>query len=325
MIGKAHSQLSILDSAFNKRKKHSRSDDLLRKIDDFVDWRQLEKEIEPLYKPSKRGRPSKPIIYMLKIIFLQYLYNLSDPGLEDALIDRLSFQRFVGLRFDDEIPDFSTIWRFRERLVRADILDKLFDRIVGMLEERHLILHRGTLIDATIVSASRRKKNKDKQEKTSRQQDSDASGTVKGKKAYYGYKGHIGMDQQSAIIRKAEFTTASVHDSDMYDSLVSGDERSVYADKAYSKKERKQQMRKQGIYYGILDKGYRAHPLSNKQKKKNKQKSLVRNAVERVFAHFKNLYGYRRVRYVNKARNKLQFLFLCMIYDIRRGLALTAA
>jgi IS5 family transposase len=323
MIGKPKSQLSILDSAFNKRKKQSRSDDLLRKIERFVDWHRLEKEVVQVYKPSKRGRPTIPIIYMLKILFLQYLYNLSDPALEDALIDRLSFQRFVGFGFDEDIPNFSTIWRFRERLIKANILDNLFNLIVEMLDEKGFVLRKGTLVDATIVNASRKYNNKKKTPNA--QQDTDANTTAKGNKSYYGYKGHVGVDYQSGIIRKAQFTPANVHDSDVYDELVSGDESSVFADKAYSKKKRKQKMRKEGVYYGILDKGYRDHPLSGSQKKSNKKKSKVRNAVERVFAHLKNLYGYRRVRYVNKARNKLQFMFLCMIYNIRRGLALSGA
>ena len=323
MIGNPKSQLSILDSAFNKRKKQSRTDNLLNKIDRFVDWRRLENEVVQVYKSSKRGRPTIPIIYMLKILFIQFLYNLSDPALEDALIDRLSFQRFVGFGFDEEIPNFSTIWRFRERLIKADILDTLFDKIIAMLEERKLVLRKGTLIDATIVHAARKPNKKDKGK--SAQQDTDAAATVKGKKSYYGYKGHIGVDQQSKIIRKAEFTAANVHDSTMYDTMVSGDEASVFADKAYSKKERKQTMRKQGVYYGILDKGYRDHPLSASQKRLNKKKSKVRNSVEHVFAQFKNIYGYRRVRYVNRERNRLQFMFLCMIYNVRRGLAFSGS
>lgn len=323
MIGSPKSQLSILDSAFNKRNKQSRTDNLLKKINQFVDWQRLVQEVVQVYSPSKRGRPTVPIVYMLKILFLQFLYNLSDPSLEDALIDRLSFQRFVGFGFDEEIPNFSTIWRFRERLIKADILDKLFELIIAMLEEKQLILRKGTLIDATIVKAARKpgKKGKDK----SAQQDTDAAATVKGKKNYYGYKGHIGVDQGSDIIRKADFTAANVHDSTMYDTMVSGDEASVFADKAYSKQERKRKMRKQGVYCGILDKGYRDHPLSARQKKRNKKNSRVRNAVERVFAQLKNIYGYRRVRYVNKERNRLQFMFLCMIYNVRRGLALSGA
>ena len=136
MIGRPKSQLSILDSVFNTRRKRSRSDKFLEQIDELVDWKLLEKETEPLYKLSRRGRPTVPIIYSLKWLFLQYLYKLSDRQLEDASIDRLYFQRFLGISFEEEIPDFTTIWRFRERLAKCGVLEKLFGHIINMLEEK---------------------------------------------------------------------------------------------------------------------------------------------------------------------------------------------
>jgi len=135
MIGKANSQISILDSVFNRRTKQSRTDQLLKKINDFVNWDELVETCKVIYKDSKRGRPTTPIEFSIKSLFLQYLYNLSDPALEDALIDRLSFQKFLGISFDTEIPDFTTIWRFRERLVKANIYDKLFELIVADLHD----------------------------------------------------------------------------------------------------------------------------------------------------------------------------------------------
>jgi len=336
MIGRAKSQLSLLDSVFNKRKKRCRQDELLGRINQYVDWRPLVQACQRLFKKSKRGRPSIPIEYSLKCLFLQFLYSLSDPGLEDALIDRLSFQRFLGVNAEEELPDFTTIWRFRERLVKAKLHDQIFEMLLHQLEKENLILRRGTLIDATIVQASRRPRKQDSasneeneqteteaNHRTSCQRDLHASHTRKGKKRYYGYKGHISMDQGSAIIRKKVFTTASVHDSQIRDDLICGDERSIFADKAYPDDNHKRLMRKNGVFYGILDKGRRNRPLSKSQKKKNKQKSKVRNAVERPFAHFKHLYQFTRVRYVNLDRNDLHFTFLCMIYNIRRGIVLS--
>jgi IS5 family transposase len=329
MIGTQKSQLSLLDSAFNTRTKRSRADKLLKKIDTFVEWKNLESICNGMYKDSKRGRPSLPIIVALKCLVLQYLYNLSDPALEDALIDRLSFQRFLGISFDSEIPDFTTIWRFRERLIKADLLDEIFTSILEQLDKRNLILRKGTLVDATLVQAARKKiKNKRAGESAGTkesQKDYDASGTQKGGTYYYGYKGHIATDEGSNIIRRRRFTTASVHDSKEFNNLVCGDERSVFADKAYADNKVKRNMREKGIYYGIMDKGRRGRPkLSTKQKKTNTWKKKVRNAVERPFAHFKKHMGFRSVRYVNLQRNELHFTFLCMIHNIRRGIALTA-
>jgi len=329
MIGKQKSQLSLLDSAFSARTKRSRTDKLLHDIDNYVNWDSLEFICMRMYKDTNRGRPSLPIVFGLKCLILQYLYDLSDPALEDALIDRLSFQRFLGISFDTEIPDFTTIWRFRERLIKASLLKKIFKNVLKQLDKRNVILRKGTLVDATLVQAARKKKKHgrgDDESGRSSQQDFEATGTQKGGKQYYGYKGHIGVDEGSNVIRRARFTTASVHDSRELGNLLCGDERSVFADKAYANDTTKRTMRQNTIYCGILDKGRRGRPkLSRKQKKANKCKSRVRNAVERPFAHFKKHMGYRTVRYVTLKRNELQFMFLCLIHNIRRGITLTAS
>ena len=329
MIGKQKSQLSLLDSAFSARTKRSRTDKLLHDIDNYVNWDSLESICIRMYKNTNRGRPSLPIVFGLKCLILQFLYNLSDPALEDALIDRMSFQRFLGISFDTEIPDFTTIWRFRERLIKAGLLKKIFKNVLKQLDKRNIILRKGTLVDATLVQAARKKhKNGRGNDESGRssQQDHDATGTQKGGKQYYGYKGHIGVDEGSNIIRRVRFTTASVHDSREFENLLCGDERSVFADKAYANDTTKRTMRQCTIYYGILDKGRRGRTkLSGKQKKANKRKSSVRNAVERPFAHFKKHMGYRTVRYVTLKRNELQFMFLCLIHNIRRGITLTAS
>lgn len=333
MIRTQQLQMSILDGAFSRRKKRSRSDKLLKSMDKFIDWRPLVKECEGMFKKSNRGRPTTPIELSLKCLFIQFLYGLSEPGLEDALIDRLSFQRFLGISFDEEIPDFTTIWKFKARLIKYNLYDKLFDAILHQLENANLILKKGTLIDATIVLAARKPNkqetgsadNKENEvKKRSSQKDYDASHTQKNKKKYYGYKGHIAVDEGSNIIRKKAFTTASPHDSKKREELICGDEASVFADKAYDNDEVKRNFRKEGIYYGILDKARRGRPLSKSQKKRNKKKSRVRNAVERPFAHFKNLYHFSSVKYLTTERNDLHFTFLCMIHNVRRGIALCA-
>ena len=323
MIGKQKTQLSLLDSVFNRRSKKSRTETLLKNIDRFVDWKQLESLCEPMYKPSKKGKPSLPIIVALKCLIVQYLYDLSDPALEDALIDRLSFQRFVGIMFDTDIPDYSTIWRFRDRLIKAGLLDRIFSVILKQIDGKGLILRKGTIVDATLVQAARKKRHAGSDKPTTPQQDNDATATKRGKKGYFGYKGHIGVDQGSGIIRRARFTTASVHDAREREHLVSGDELAIFGDKGYADDTLKRECRKTGVYYGVLDKGRRGRPhLSTRQKKRNRQKNSIRAMVERPFAHFKRLMGFTRVRYVNLARNELHFVFLCTIENIRTGIAL---
>ena len=197
-----------------------------------------------------------------------------------------------------------------------------------MLEERGLIPKRGTIVDATIVQSARKaKKKKETKEKvkSSSQQDKDSRFTKKGKKTYYSYKGHIGIDEGIDIIRKVTFTPSNIHDSQEFGNLLSGDEQSAFADKAYDSAERKREFREKGIYYGIIEKAHRNCPLSKRQKGKNKKRSKIRSAVERVFAQFKNHYGLQRARYVTIGRNEFHFKMLCIIYDIRRGLVLNTA
>jgi len=275
MIGKQKSQLSILDSAFSARTKHSRTDKLLHKIDTFVNWDSLESICLSMYTDSRRGRPSLPIVFGLKCLILQYLYNLSDPALEDALIDRLSFQRFLGISFDTEIPDFTTIWRFRERLVKAGLLEKIFNNVLNQLDKRNVILRKGTLVDATLVQAARKKHKHDGKSGQSSQQDHDASSTQKGSNAYYGYKGHIGADEGSNIIRRVRFTTASVHDSQELDNLLCGDEQSVFADKAYANDSTKERCDKTGYTMVFWTRGGEAAQNSPVSKRKQTHARVV--------------------------------------------------
>ncbi len=182
MIKKQHTQLSILDGAFSRRNKRSRSDNLLESIDKFVDWAPLVDQCAVMFKKSNRGRPTIPIIFSLKCVFIQFLYGLSEPALEDALIDRFSFQRFLGISFDEEIPDFTTIWKFKARLINHQLYDQFFETIIDQLESKNLILKKGTLIDATIVQSARRPKKKEG--KRSNQKDRDASHVQKVKRHF---------------------------------------------------------------------------------------------------------------------------------------------
>src|SRR6266511_3063005 len=88
------------------------------------------------------------------MLLLQQWYGLSDPGLEEAVDDRLSFRRFAGLPLDKSVPDHSTIWRFRQELAAHGLAEALFEEINRQLDARGLIVRRGTLIDATLLQAS---------------------------------------------------------------------------------------------------------------------------------------------------------------------------
>jgi IS5 family transposase len=287
-------------------------------IDKHIDWTNLIKPLESVIRNSQLGRRPFSLLLIVKCFILQIIYDLSDPRLEEEIADRRSFQLFLGLNSGDSIPDDTTIVRYRDLFARHGLDKKLFQAFKEQLKRAGLILEKGTLLDATIKQAQATPKS---------QKDKDANFTQKRNKKYYGYKGHIGMDSDSKIIHTTEFTEASVHDSEMFDHLVTGKERSIIADKGYCNQERKKSLRKQGIHCGIMDKGYRNRPLSNKQKRRNKKLSAVRNSVERAFAFSKRVLNYDRCSYYNLQRNRFEFNMVALIYNIRRymSLALTVS
>lgn len=261
---------------------------------------------------------------MIRGLFLQYLYQLSDPQLEDQLIDRLSFRRFAGLPLDQAVPDFSTFWRFREALATRGLLEELFGEVNRQLAAKGLLLKQGTVVDATLINSTGRPLSEEKRaeldESPSSQIDTDADSTKKGGRYYFGYKGHIGVDVGSKLIRKIAFTPASPHDSTVLEELVSEDERALFGDEAYARKALKQTARQQGWYYGILDKATRGTALSAAQKKRNKRHQRVRAQVEHPFAAIKDRYGMRWARAKTKVRNQARFVMAAICWNIERSI-----
>jgi len=311
--------------SFSKRKKQSRAVATLSKIDGVVNWSALVNIVKVIDKSNtpKGGRKPLPFEWKLKMLFLQYAFNLGDEELEDQLIDRLSFQQFVGIGLSHEIPDFTTLWYFKEALVAHKLMDRIFSSINSQLELAGLILKKGTIADATIIESDNRPLSKQKREELesnpSTQIDTHAKSTEKNGKQYFGYKGHIGVDVESKLIRKRKFTPANVHDSQAMEEVLSGDEKSIWADKAYPNNKHKRIARKMGIYYGILDKKRRGGKLSNKQQKRNRQKSSVRAAVEHPFAFMRKKLKMGLASAKNQARNALRFDMNCILYNVLRA------
>ena len=319
--------MTFLDAVmgFSRRRKVSKAVRTLSEIDALVDWRVLAEIVSVLDRTQtgKGGRPPIGFEIKLKMMFLQYLFNLSDEELEDQLIDRLSFQQFVGLSYNEEIPDFTTIWKFKEGLVKMGLMDSIFNAILSQMEAKGLIVRKGTMIDAIIIQSANRplsnKKREELEAEPSVQIDTEARSTAKNGKKHFGYKGHVGVDVESKIIRKRTFTPANVHDSQEMENLMSGDEQSVWADKAYLRERDKRAARKLGIYYGILDKGKRGRGLTAKQKKRNKQKSKVRASVEHIFGFMRKKLKVTVLAAKNKVRNALRFDMWCIIHNLCRA------
>lgn len=318
------SQLSFADLIVNSSRKKTRSQLKLEKLNALIDWRPILELVKSCFPTSRLGgRPQKDLGIKTRMLFLQHLYNLSDPELEDQLNDRLSFQRFCGIPLSEEVIDFTTFWRFKERLVEKGLPSLVFEQINAQLEDKGLFVKQGTIVDASIIESSGRplsdKKREELAKKPSSQIDTDAGSTKKRGKYYFGYKGHIGMDANSKLIRKYCFTSASPHDSTVKEKLWSGDEAFVSGDSAYSNQQEKRLSRKLGIYYGILDKATRRRKLSNRQKARNRKKSAVRSAVEHPFGYIKEKLGYVCCRAKNLERNALSFVMNCAVYNLMRA------
>lgn len=315
MLGRMNSQLSFGDVQVSSRvnEKH-----FILRIDLEIDWKSISRKLEVLYDP-KKGRPSFPPLVMLKTLLLQQWYNLSDPEAEEAICDRLSFQRFLCLSLSDPVPDETTICRFRNKLVEHRLYEKVFEEINKQLEKKGLVIKQGSIVDASLVKSHYRANA------AGARKDADATWTVKQERPHYGYKAHVSVDEGSEIIRKVEITPAHVHDSQVFEELIAGDEQGVYADKGYSGEERKEYLEARGIYCGIMEKAKRGRALERWQEKKNRQISKVRSAVERCFGVLKEHYNYVRVKYGGLKRNRCQLFLLASAMNLKKMLKLVPA
>jgi len=315
--------MDLFTSTANENfKKHikTQSKKSLEVINSSIDWESLIKPLEEKIENSKHrkstaGRKSFSLEIIVKCFLLQVIYDLSDPRLEEEIADRRSFQIFLGLSSGDSIPDETTIVRYRKEFAKLGLDKEILKNFNKQLKSLNLIIGKGTIVDATIKQA---------QATSSSKRDTDAKFTKKRGKTYYGYKGHIAMDEDSEIITEVEFTSANIHDSEIFDSLVDLSEEAIFADKGYANKQRKQKLEDKGIFDGILEKGYRNKPLTKSQIKMNKLLSSIRNSVERPFAYMKRVLGYHRCSYYDLERNRFEFIFASLIYNIRRMITLTA-
>jgi IS5 family transposase len=295
----------------------------LEKIGGLVDWSRFEGLLSKV-RPGETGRPPYRALAMFKALLLQQWYGLSDPGLEEALGDRLSFRRFCGFALDETTPDETTLCRFRQALIAAGLSDRLLEELNRQLDGRGLMLKQGTMIDATLVAAQARPPAA-AADGTAGQSahDRDANWTRQQGKSHFGYKAHVAMDQGSRLIRRATLTPAKVYESQVADSLIIGDEKAVYADRAYEQKARRRRLKAMGIKDRIMHRSHKHQAaLPRWQQRRNRLIAPIRASVEHLFATLKRCYGYRRVRYFRLDRNALHLELLCMALNLRRAAVL---
>lgn len=306
-------QQSLEASGFEKYRKKTRKELFLDQMHEILPWTELCEAIEPFYpKASKRGgRPAIGIDRMLRIHFLQHWFELSDPSAEEALYDSRAMRRFVGIDLGKEpVPDETTICKFRHLMERHNLGGELFQLVNIYLEENGLKVNRGTIVDATIIDAPRSTKNK------ARQRDPDMESTQKGNQWYFGMKAHIGVDSQTKLIHSVMVTSANVHDSQVLGDLLHGDERRVYGDSAYTGQKSQMKAHAEQARDFTHKRGRRNHPLTERERKANRNKSKIRPRVEHLFGVIKHQFGYRKVRYKGLAKNAQAVFVKCALANL---------
>src|SRR3954466_13571283 len=293
-------QLSFADALSDPRLGANRR---LEAIGAAIDWAPLA-VLSARLRPGRTGRPPYEPLVMLKALLLQRLYALSDPQLEEALFDRLSFRRFCGFAAGEGAPDETTLCRFRQDAAESGVLEACLDEVNRQLAAKGLILKTGTLIDATIIAAKSRKPERAAGLGAQVPSEPDADWTKKNGRAHFGYRLHAGVDEGSGLIRRLALTPARVNESLVADDLICGDERAVYGDKGYESKARRARLKARGIKDRIMHRSHKNQAaLPRWQARRNALIAPRRAAVERVFGTLKRLHGLARARCSTLARN----------------------
>ncbi len=293
----------------------------LERVSSLLDWSGFERALAGLREEGP-GRPGYRPLLLFKALLLQAWYGLSDAELEFRLGDSLAFGRFVGLSLEDEVPDHTTLCRFRNRLVSARLLERLFDELDRQLEGAGLVLKQGTMLDATLIEAAT---SRPRGEGRGEGLDPDAAFVRRQGKpgSTYGYKAHVGVDQGSGLVRAVITTPANVNDTTPADDLIRGDEAAVYADKAYDTHARRARLKSQGVKVRLMHRPNQYHPLTPRQRRHNNLIARRRAAVETTFATWKRRMGLARTRYIGLAKVTGQVLLTAMAFNLRRAAVLT--
>jgi IS5 family transposase len=297
----------------------------LERIGAAVKWYRVEKLLAKLV-PEGAGRPPYEPLLMFKALLLAQLYSLSDAELEAALNDRMSFRRFLGLTLDKDAPDHTTLCRFRTRLIAAGLARRLFAEFGRQLEGHGLVLKQGTMVDATLIEASRRRPPRGVAEEDALDPDARFARKEGKPGSAYGYKAHVGVDCGTRLIRSALLTPANVNETVVAEQLIRFDERAVYADKAYAKQARREALKARGIKDRIMHKSWGGGPrLTPWQQRRNALIARRRAEVETIFAVLKRRMHYRAARYVGLLKNAAHFFLLALAYNMRRAADLAQA
>lgn len=314
-------QTSFTHAEFAAKKKTTRREKFLSRMEEVIPWKQLLAVIEPHYPKGERGRPPVGLERMLRVYFLQQWYGLADEALEDALYDSQALQQFARIDLSAEgVPDATTLLNFRHLLETHDLCKGLFSAINADLTARGLLLREGTLVDATLIAAPPSTKNKEKK------RDPEMHQTKKGNQWYFGMKAHIGADRDSKLVHTVVVTAANVADITKTAELLHGAERQVHADAGYTGVEKRAEIvaMERKIEWQIAGKRGAVKAMAEGAEKEaiqavEKAKASVRAFVEHPFHIVKNLFRHRKVRYRGLAKNGHQLYILFGLANVVIG------
>ncbi|MDJ0807522.1 MAG: IS5 family transposase [Gammaproteobacteria bacterium] len=305
-------QQSLEATGFEKYRKKTRKEQFLDEMEQIIPWKELCEVIEPYY-PTPKGPGRKPIGLerMLRIHFLQHWFELSDPAAEEALYDSRAMRLFVGIDLGNEpVPDETTICNFRHLMERNNLGDELFRLVNVYLAENGMKVNRGTIVDATIINAPSSTKNKEKK------RDPDMHQTRKGNQWYFGMKAHIGVDSKTKLIHSVAVTPANVHDSQMLEDLLHGDETRLWGDSAYAGHKASLRDHAPNAKDFTQKKGSRYRRLTEAEQSANRYKSKTRSRVEHVFGVMKRQFGFTKVRYRGLDKNAHCVFTKCALVNL---------
>ncbi len=283
----------------------------LEEMEQVVPWGALGALIEPHYPKAGNGRPPVGVERMLRIYFLQQWFNLSDPGVEEALYDSAVLRQFVGIDLGQEpVPDETTVCKFRHLLEEHQLGGKMLETVNLHLQEKGVRITTGTMVDATIIHAPSSTKNRKEK------RDPEMHQTKKGNQWYFGMKAHVGVDSKTKIIHSAAVTAAHVADATVLPELLHGEETRVWGDQAY----RGQNEVIHECAPGAQDCTHRRYRYKDRvdevERAKNRNKSRVRSKVEHVFQILKLKFGFVKVRYRGLKKNANRLFAACALVNL---------
>ena len=299
-------QATFAELEHDVKKRRTRREAFLEKMDGLVPWGRLEEQVEAFYPKAGRGRRPYPLGVMLRVHCVQLFYNLSDPGMEDLLYEVESVRRFVGLRLSGALPDETTILHFRHLLERHGLGETLFEESNAHLASLGHRLSTGTIVDASLIAAPSSTNNR------TGERDPEMHQTRKGNQWYFGMKAHLGVDAQSGLTHSLETTPANVSDVAVTHALVHGGEERVWGDAGYQGVGKREESRDTDVDWRVAMKPGKRRGLdkAGAQEAAERRKASVRAKVEHPFLYVKRHFGDAKVRYRGLAKNTQRIVVL---------------